>query len=130
LKLRQMTKIGYHIMRLHEEIMAKKPKLWHFSTPLVIGVSQGKSHMVSIFGSVRQWWNSEFHHWSGHLSKGYFLTKQRADSPHSYESACLTDRQTDGCHWTAIWQAQLTKLLRNKWNVGDTTWKFAKNFQL
>jgi hypothetical protein len=54
--LRQMTKIWYHMMRLYEmitrsvcEIMTKKYKSWHFSMP---PISQEKSHMAPIFGSV------------------------------------------------------------------------------
>jgi hypothetical protein len=89
------------VMRLHEEI-----KLGHFSTS---PMSQEKKSYGADF-------------WlSGHLTKGYFLTKQRVDSPHtcSYETweTCLlnrhTDGPTDGClgrHWIAIWQAQLTKV--------------------
>jgi hypothetical protein len=60
------------------EIMAKKYKLGHFSTS---PISQGKSQMVPIFGSVR--------------SLGQGVLPQRADSPHSYEM-CLFNGQTDG----------------------------------
>jgi hypothetical protein len=60
--------------------MAKKYKLGHFSTP---PISQEKSHMVPIFGSV------------GSLDQGVVPHKQRADSPHSYET-CLFNGQTDG----------------------------------
>jgi hypothetical protein len=78
------------------EIMAIKSKLGHFSTP---PISQEKSRMAQFFVL------------SGHLSKEYFFTKQRVDSPHSYET-CLfngqTDTQTTGRRWIAIWQAQLT----------------------
>jgi hypothetical protein len=69
--------------------MAKTYKLGHFSMP---PISQEKSHMVPIFGSVQSL-----------MTKGYFFTKQRVDSPHSYET-CLFNGRTDG--WTDGWMPQ------------------------